>query len=118
VSERNRLIRAMVGGHHDLEEAYRYSPEFQAQVTVIADMLPIVLKALAEEAYIGHKRRTQAYEQLAYNPGSVTFIPDEMIETLRTGPKPTQVEEMIQADQRIPEDMKQKTDPDIELMGS
>jgi len=117
MSERNRLIRAMVGGHHDLEGAYRYSPEFQAQVTVIADMLPIILKALAEEAYIGHQRRTQAYEKLAYNPKLVTVIPDEVVEALRTGPKPSQVEEMIQVDKRIPEDMKQKTDPDIELMG-
>lgn len=83
MSQRNRLIRAMVDGHHDLEGAYRYSPEFQAQVTAIADLLPVVLKVLADEAYIGHQRRTQAYEQLSKAPATTVFFTNEEIESMR-----------------------------------
>ena len=80
--QRERLIRAMIDSP-DLEGAFRFDAEFKAQVTVIADLLPVVLKVLADEAYIGHQRRTQAYEQLSKAPATTVFFTNEEIESMR-----------------------------------
>ena len=64
---RDRLVSAMLTTP-DLQAAYHFSPEFRVQVTVIADMLPIILKGLHDSAVDMHRSRRLAYERLLTVP--------------------------------------------------
>lgn len=79
--QRERLIRAMIDSP-DLEGAFRFDAEFKAQVTVIADMLPIILKALHDEAYHRHERGRRAYRDITVDLTPAMYTNEE-IEELR-----------------------------------
>jgi hypothetical protein len=64
MSEKLRMINALLGEDFELHELWEQSPEFHASITAIVTTLPLVVQTAADQARRYQTQRAEAYDQI------------------------------------------------------